>query len=359
MYKVKDYLYAGLLFVNNMLRPHHKKLSQLMIYATTQCQSRCKHCSIWKKPEEHLSLEDIKAVVQSKCCGKSTVVGLEGGEFLLHPEADAIMEWLKQNHPCYTLLSNCLAPKKVILAVRSYQPRHLYVSLDGNKETYQYMRGCNGHDKVIEVVETLKDEIPISLMFCLSPWNTFKDMEYVINVAKKYCIDVRIGIYGTMDFFDTTADMLAVDMKNYLEQIPANIHETDENYDFVALYKEWRNGHLRLRCHSIFSELVIHSNGNVPICQNLNVVLGNIHKQSLDEIFNARQSSRLQCQFSHQCNDCWINFHRKYDIILLRNFERVLPKRLIEWAYGKYQWSANKNDTYRHYFRNGTTHRTI
>lgn len=46
MYRAKDYLYNGMLFVNNMIRPRHKKLSQLMIYATTRCQSRCKHCSI-------------------------------------------------------------------------------------------------------------------------------------------------------------------------------------------------------------------------------------------------------------------------------------------------------------------------
>lgn len=46
MYKVKDYLYNGLLFMNNMLRPHNKKLSQLMIYATTQCQSRCTYILI-------------------------------------------------------------------------------------------------------------------------------------------------------------------------------------------------------------------------------------------------------------------------------------------------------------------------
>ena len=213
------------------------------------------------------------------------------------------------------------------------------------------MRGCNGYDKVIEVVEALKDEVPVSLMFCLSPWNSFRDMEYVINVAKHYSIDIRIGIYGTMDFFDTTADLMAVDMEYYMSQIPVNIHDTDENFDFVALYKEWRNGHLRLRCHSIFSELVVHSNGNVPLCQNLDVVLGNVHEHSLDEIFNAWQSVKLQCEYSHQCNKCWINFHRKYDIILLRNLEEILPKRVIEFFYGKYQWSDNKKESYIQYLR--------
>ena len=323
-----------------------------MIYSTTKCQSRCKLCSIWQKPEEHLSLLKIKEIMASKCVARNTVVGLEGGEFLLHPEADAIMQWFKNNHPNYTLLSNCLAPQKVIEAVRSYHPNHLYVSLDGDKETYKAMRGCNGHDKVIEVVESLKDEVDISLMFCLSPWNSFKDMNYVIGIAKKYDVDIRIGIYGTMDFFDTTADLLSVDMTNYIQNIPKSIHDTEENFDFVALYKEWRNGKLKLRCQSIFSELVIHSNGDVPLCQNLGVKLGNVYEHSLDEIFNSRQTTKVQCRYSKECNACWINFHRKYDIILLRNLERFLPKRIIELFYGKYQWTDNIAVTYQRYIKN-------
>lgn len=287
--------------------------------------------------------------MRSKCISQHTVVGLEGGEFLLHPEADVIMEWFKENHPNYTLLSNCLNPQKVIDAVRKFHPAHLYVSLDGDKETYKSMRGCNGHDKVIEVVKAVRDEVPISLMFCLSPWNSFSDMRYVIEVAKEYDIDVRIGIYGTMDFFDTTAELLSVDFENYIQDIPQNIHDTEENFDFVALYEEWRNGNLRLRCQSIFSELVIHSNGDVPLCQNLDVKLGNIHTHSLDDIFNSRFAHKEQCRYSKECNACWINFHRKYDLILLRNLERFLPKKLIQVVYGKYQWTNNVNETYREY----------
>ena len=349
MYSIYDYAYNGLLYLNNVMRPRHKRLSQLMIYSTTACQSQCKHCNIWQKPVEHLSLEDIRQIMQSKCITTRTTIGLEGGEFVLHPQASEIMAWFREHHPNYTLLSNCLAPCRVIDAVRCYQPRHLYVSLDGGRETYQRMRGRDGYDRVIQVVETLKDEVPLSLMFCLSPWNSFEDMAFVIDIAKQYNLDVRIGIYGTMAFFDTTSELLTA--SDFAKQIPQSIHNTQENYDFVALYYEWRNGHLQLRCQSIMSSLVVHSNGDVPLCQNLDVVLGNIHHQSLDEIFNSSQSCQTQCQYSRACNGCWINFHRKYDIILLRNMERLLPKRLIEKFYGPYQWTENPRTTYHQYFK--------
>lgn len=350
MYSIYDYAYNGLLYLNNIMRPRKKRLSQLMIYSTTLCQSKCKHCNIWqKRPVEHLSLNDIQQIMQSRCVTQRTTVGLEGGEFILHPQANEIMAWFHEHHPNYTLLTNGLAPQRVIDAVRSYKPRHLYVSLDGNRTTYQRMRGCDGFNRVIEVVETLKDEVPLSLMFCLSPWNTFDDMAFVIDVAKHYHVDIRIGIYGTMAFFDTTSELLKA--SDIVKQIPLSIHDTQENYDFVALYNEWRNGHLRLRCQSIMSSLVVHSNGDVPLCQNLDVVLGNIHQQSLDEIFNGASTCRTQCHYSQHCNNCWINFHRKYDIILVRNLERIFPKWFIERFYGEYQWTANSRITYREHIK--------
>ena len=376
MYSIYDYAYNGLLYLNNMMRPRHKRLSQLMIYSTTLCQSRCKHCNIWqKRPVEHLSLEDIQRIMQSHCVTRRTTVGLEGGEFILHPQADEIMAWFQEHHPNYTLLSNCLAPRRVIDAVRRYQPRHLYVSLDGGRETYLRMRGRDGYDRVIQVVEALKDEVPLSLMFCLSPWNTFEDMAYVIDVAKHYDIDVRIGIYGTMAYMmapkaplsspegDTNASS---SLKKSIEAPSGAVWgassgdergalgalmQTQENYDFVALYDQWRNGHLHLRCQSIMSCLVVHSNGDVPLCQNLDIVLGNIHDQSLDDIINGASACQTQCQYSKDCNDCWINFHRKYDIILVRNFERMLPKWLIEKIYGPYQWTADTKQTYRKHLK--------
>ncbi len=344
MYSIYDYAYNGLLYLNNIMRPHHKRLSQLMIYSTTACQSRCKHCNIWQKSVEYLSLEDIKQIMQSRCGNQSSTVGLEGGEFILHPQAVEILAWFHEHHPNYTLLSNCLAPRRVIDVVRRYLPRHLYVSLDGDRKTYQQMRGRDGYDRVIKVVEALKKEVPLSLMFCLSPWNTFDDMKYVIDVAKHYSIDIRIGIYSAMAFFDTTSELLKV--SDFVKQIPQNIHDTQENYDFVALYDEWVNGHLRLRCQSIMSCLVVHSNGDVPLCQNLDMVLGNIHQQSLDEIFNGVSTSQTQCHYSKHCNRCWINFHRKYDIILMRNFEQLMPKWFIEKFYGQYQWTEDPKMTY-------------
>ncbi|SRR5579871_370539 len=402
MYKAETYISRGLTFLNNQFFPGNKKLSTLMIYATDLCDSACKHCLIWaKRPVNFLSFDKIVEIMKSKCITKTTNIGLEGGEFMLHPDAEKIMEWFYHNHPNYDLLSNCLKPEGLIEAVKKFPPKRLLVSLDGTAETYLYMRGKPGYDSVIKVIEDLKDIVPISVMFTLSPYNNFADMQHVAEVCKKYGIDMRVGIYNDIAFFDTidkaheteigshkneeplqfgdvkqlvkegvfektkalkeseiSGDIslpkhdLFKQYKNFTPEIPSIIKEFKENYDFLVLYNEWRQNDLKMRCYSILDSLVILPNGDVPICQNLDLKIGNVFRKNLDEIFNSKETQELQKNYVHNCNQCWLNFHRKYDVILYRSFEKFFGKNITSKMFGYYQWEKDARVTYKQYFEN-------
>lgn len=386
MFNKSDYITRGYNFINNHLFPQRKRLSSLMIYATDLCDSACKHCLIWaKRPPVYLSLDTIIKIMQSRCVSPSTLVGLEGGEFLLHPEADKILGWFAENHPNYDLFSNCLKPEKLIEAVEKYKPHRLYISLDGDKDTYLYMRGKDGYEKVLQVITALKDKLPVFVMFTLSPYNDFKDLEHVAELCREHGVFLRVGIYNNIPFFDTIDDAkdsgfgqyknkelltykkvkelqenkvvqgagpVAVDSKEVSEEEnsmpPLLIKEFGENYDYINLYQNWTKGQLRLRCHSILDSVVVLPNGDVPICQNLDVKLGNINTAAnLDEIFNGPENAKKQQYYSLNCNQCWVSYHRKYDIILYRTFEKYFGK----WATGKmlgyYKWDDNDQLTYK------------
>jgi MoaA/NifB/PqqE/SkfB family radical SAM enzyme len=375
MYKKNAYLHRGFNFVNNQLRPKHKRLSTLMFYATDLCDSACKHCLIWaKRPVKYLPKEEIIKVMKSKCVMKSTTVGLEGGEFLLHPEALDIMKWFDDHHPNYDLLSNCLKPDSLIEAVRKRNPRRLYISLDGTKETYQHMRGKDGHDNVVRVIETLNKKLPVSVMFTLSPYNDLEDLAYVADVCRKYKIDLRAGVYNNVSFFDTIdgayktgIGSLKHDQTQYkikqLDEIRAakktqegpnrevKIDEAelvkmmqgfDENTDYLMSYDKWLQRKLDFKCFSIYDSLVILPNGDVPVCQNLDVKIGNIYEESLDQIFNKEESIEKQDYHCNNCNGCWLSFHRKYDVVLYRTFEKYFGKSLTGKVLGYHNWLSSQ-----------------
>lgn len=385
MYKLQNYITRGRTFVNNQVFPGNKKLSTLMIYATDLCDSACKHCLIWaKRPVNYLPFEKITEIMQSRCITPDTTIGLEGGEFMLHPDALKILEWFCAHHKNFDLLSNCLQPDVLIDAVKLHTPRHLYISLDGDADTYLHMRGKPGYGGVLKVIESLKDTLPVSVMFTLSPYNDFSDMQHVAEVCKRYGIDMRVGIYNDIAFFDTidkahetdigeqkdTPPLKFKDVKDipkkepnpsgtsipdhalpdFTDRIPPIIKEFSENYDFLVLYNEWRQGNLKMNCYSILDSLVVLPNGEVPICQSLDLKIGNVFKQSLDEIFNGEPTQALQKEYVHNCNQCWLNFHRKYDVILYRTFEKYFGRFLTSKMFGYYQWSDDTKLTYRQYF---------
>lgn len=348
MYKFKDYINRGLLLLNNKFFPSRKKLSTIMIYATDLCNARCKHCFIWeKKPKQSLPLEQIKKIVHSKAVTKNTMIGLEGGEFILHPEYKEIIKYLKENHPNFDLLSNCVNPDRLIETVKQYTPKRLFMSLDGNEKTHDEIRGVNGLlPKVVRVIEELKDVVPISVMFTLTPFNTFDDLKYVADICKKNNVDMRVGIYNNMEYFETKASMTEAPTLQYsVDQIPQIVKQFEENYDFMVLYTNYRDGYVKLPCNSIKDSIVIYPNGDIPICQNKEIILGNLYKEPLHKIVNKKATRKLHKQH-YNCNGCWINFHRKYDIVLYRSIEKVLPKRLIELFFGKYAWDKNPRKKY-------------
>src|SRR5690606_9228210 len=92
---------------------------------------------------------------------------------------------------------------------------------------------------------------------------------------------------------------------DFKSHIPNEIKEFEENYDFLVLYDEWRRKKLKLNCYSILDSLVVHPDGNVPICQNLDISLGNINNNTLDEIFNGKATQAIQKDHVHNCNQCW------------------------------------------------------
>lgn len=350
MYNTKDYLVRGAAFSNNHLRPGHKAVISLMLYTTNRCNSKCKHCLIWKqKPKVDLSLEAIIHIMNSKCIKSYTTVGLEGGEFLLHPQSFEILKWFDYNHKNYELLSNGLNEFRIIKAVTEHFPKRLYISLDGNETTYNNIRGVNGFKQVIKTIKTVKNKVKISLMYTITPYNKAEDIDFIVDFCRTEDVDLRVGIFGNINYFGIHQEAYGDKGNIY---IPEHIREFPENYDFLMLYKNWANGELKFRCLSIFDSYVILPDGSVPLCQTTGKPMGNIHYDSFDYIINSPQSRMLQKMYSEYCNKCWLNFHRKYDVALYRNLEKFLPQKIVRKLVGiDYQWNK-KGENYKKIFQN-------
>ncbi len=127
-------------------------LNQIYFYLTEGCNLRCRHCWIVPQYEEGapkwptIAFDLFKDIVeQGKPLGLSGVK-LTGGEPLIHPDIDAIFEYLAGEDLRLTIETNGvdLTPARAEM-IKACKNPFVSVSLDGaDAETHEWVRGVEG-----------------------------------------------------------------------------------------------------------------------------------------------------------------------------------------------------------------------
>ena len=127
-------------------------LNQIYFYLTEGCNLRCRHCWIAPKYQSEndsyaaLDLGLFKSIVeQAKPLGL-TGVKLTGGEPLLHPQINKILEYVRNEDLKVTFETNgVLCTPELAASIAACNDPFVSVSLDGaDAETHEWVRGVKG-----------------------------------------------------------------------------------------------------------------------------------------------------------------------------------------------------------------------
>jgi MoaA/NifB/PqqE/SkfB family radical SAM enzyme len=302
--------------------------AEIPIFATDRCNSKCLICNIWKKkPKTDLDPEVVRKILSSKVLSKFSSFILTGGEFILHPEYEEILTLLNESGKNYTLLSNGLLADRLIEVVRGFGVKSISLSLDGSPETHRKIRGVDGYSHVKEVVEELKDDnVRISIGYTISPWNSRSDLLHVMDFCTKNAVSLNVGYYCSMKYYDAWKQ-------------DGDLYSIDDLIDhpYHKLYPLWVSGNLNMPCLGIFLRPVIRPNGDVDLCEPLEIKLGNLYEQDLEEIWHNQRTKMLQKR-NFSCNGCWHDAQRLCDIHVISAFKSLVPTLVFDRIFGKSDW---------------------
>ncbi len=301
---------ANVFFKKNII--DQRKITNVMFYVTDRCNSLCKHCFIWnKKPNYNLPLEIIKDVVQSRNLAKTASFGLEGGEFFMHPKYAEILDFFRDKD--YVLYTNGILYEKVIEAVKKFQIKNIQISMEGTKETYKKIRGVDTYNNIMNIIYSLKGKTKINLAYTFSKWNTKEDFLHVKALCEKEGLEFLYkNVYTEMYYMDT----------KYPQHEISGLEEFDDEY--LSLFNKWMKKEVYFPCWSINTKISVWANGKVPLCQYKDLVLGNLHEQKFDEIWESEKTKQLQKAYK-SCNGCWVGYHRGFDLSYKKSVEKVVP----------------------------------
>ena len=294
-------------------------IEKMYIELTQRCNLNCKHCynSSGGNSKEDIPFENVKELVMF--CKKEGLISiaLSGGEALLHPEIDKIMDFInEQNISIYLLTNGTILDKDKVGLLLKYMPE-IQISLDGpDEESNDAIRGHGAYKRTIEFIKLLKSMNygnKININTVLNKYN-INNYDEIIDVAKN--LGVKYVSFSILTFAGRAADNdLEIDHK--VSQTAIN-HINDElQFKRDIFCKGLQVGH---RCsmnfardNKIYVQPKITAKGDVFPCQMHNdpiFNLGNIYDQPINNIISGEKTrnylllSQLRKKFISSCINC-------------------------------------------------------
>ncbi len=142
---------------------------------TPKCNLRCKHCYLDcanKIEEKELSLDQCKLIVDKLECSGIMEILVTGGELFMRKDIRELLEYITSKNLNITLFTNATLINESYEWLKSIQIRKINISLDGEKEAHDSLRGQGNFDKTMKAIGLLKRwGIPVAINCVISTFN--------------------------------------------------------------------------------------------------------------------------------------------------------------------------------------------
>lgn len=299
-------------------------ISSLQFELSSRCNERCIHCYIpndKKNKGFDMPLRKVKSILDEFAQMGGIHVTLSGGEAFLHKDIIEIAEYCREKDLQISILSNLISLKdEQIPRLKAVNLSLIQVSLYSmNPEIHDFITTVKGSfDKTIASIEKLvAADIPIQISCPIMKANR-KGYDKVLEYAKKLKVKAQTD-YIMMARADLDTDNLANRLSlEETEELLRDIIENDIQYREDTLKQSSISDEIAFDierfkkqpvCGVGYDNCCITANGDVYPCAGWqDYVLGNVYKQSLQEIWeNSERVKELrkitQASFP-QCIEC-------------------------------------------------------
>ena len=306
---------------------------KLNLCLTYWCQYRCKTCNIWqRKPTDELTTDEVIALVREN--PQVTWLDLTGGEIFLRPDIDEVLAavvsgWQRLailHFPTNGFLTDRIARSVERIAGRGPAHTVVTVSLDGDEETNDFVRGIKGGFKrQIETFKALRALPHVTAVFgvTLSAFNAGQFRRTFEACAREVpgltIDDVHLNVaqvsghyYGNdgLNQISASREEVERELAEYraLRGRPRKAQHLLERAFLGYLEDYLRTGRTPMPCHALRASCFIDPWGVVYPCITYSRPVGRLRDTGmrLQPIWESLDATRLQGEiWQGDCPQCW------------------------------------------------------
>lgn len=257
-----------------------KKFKKIYIEITNICNLSCSFCSIDNKVKESITLEKLEKLLININNYTDYVYLHVKGEPLLHKELKRILDLCHKYKKHVNITTNGTLLKEKQAELNHESVRQINISLHSENKKDNYL------EEIFETVDNLKDKIIIYRFWTMDNNKlNEKSTEIVEKITNYYNLSPKTVEKIKNDKHIKIRDNLYIDKAN--EFIWPNL-ENDYYND-------------KGTCYALKDQLAILVDGTVvPCCLDSNGIinLGNIYRESLEDIINSKRYQEMKNSFS-------------------------------------------------------------
>ena len=303
-------------------------------HITERCDLHCSHCYQEHPPATDPSLEQLLIILEQfksfiVRCRQSTVgrafrahITVTGGEPFLREDFPLLLERVAGERQLFSfavLTNGTLLSPEMVSSLGRLRPSFVQVSIDGSRETHDSIRGAKSHERAVAGIRLLVGaKIPTYISFTAHRSN-YRDFPKVAQMGRRLgvarvwadrmvpCVggDQAAELLLTQDETRQFVGIMELERRrNWLRRSPVVLHRS---LQFTA------GGTRPYRCSAGDTLITVLPNGDVCPCRRMPLVVGNMHSQSLEHLYQnsglfhaLRDRERVssgceRCFYAHTC----------------------------------------------------------
>jgi len=270
---------------------------------TPRCNLRCKHCYLDcsnKSDYSELTTEQCKSVIDKLESSGIMEVLVTGGELFTRKDIEEILRYITYKNMNLTLFTNATLITNEMDWLKEIQLRKINISLDGDEEAHDKLRGKGNFAKTLNAINMLKKwGIPIAINCVISTFNIDKinDVEAFFDengLEHQYTMITPVG--SAMDNgYLVPSDIQYKEATKKIYEMMKDSGKNTSYYDtlkdkfFVAHKGKEKQMSVGWMCNAGHTKVDIDYNGDVYLCPfDESTKIGNILEESLIGMWGKR-----------------------------------------------------------------------
>lgn len=296
---------------------------------TEECNSRCKYCVCWKlKDRPRPTLDEICRVLDSLSNLGVKELTYAGGEPLLHPDLDGMVEYAHKKGFFIIMMTNSiLATGRRVRQLLDKGLNNLTLSMDSiNPDTFKLLRGfplkiaTNHLDQWLKLKEEYPHfEISVNSVICKASIGGIADVvRYCHNLGVSVTFQILHPTFYTDEGFDPDLQFTEPDLPRLQDFVQEMVDMKNEGYKILASEKylravpDYAIYHTvpdYFRCRAGYESISIDNRLTAYSCWTIGRI-GDLKKNRLEDLwFTPSYQRRRNRMWKVQCEKCWLTCH--------------------------------------------------